>query len=229
VNTKEIEKRASNLQRELWARRSEFWPDRAAPSYFDVLDPELAAFHLGVNFALCETLGRFGSPEDQFEVAGSIDRYRNQISISRKFRPDIMRFTAAHEIGHWLLHPGAEQHRDRPINGLDASSKRKRGTTEREADYFATCFLMPERLVRRTFVRLFGKDLTFDEAAAFELSPSDFGAFLRPQQNTLSRELIMANAQRFNGLRFRSMAEQFGVSPTTMAIRLRELNLTPWP
>lgn len=228
MNNLQIEELASKLQRDLWDRRSEFWPDRE-PSYFEVLDPELAANHLGVNFALYETLGKFGSREAQFEVAGSLDRQRNQISVSRKFRPDIMRFTGAHEIGHWLLHPGAVMHRDRPIKGLESGLNQKRSAMEQEADYFATCFLMPEKLVKRTFMRLFGGNFIFDDTSAFYLSPDDPEAFLRPRQHSLSRELILATARTFNGLHFRSLAEQFSVSPTTMAIRLRELNLSPWP
>lgn len=228
MNPFQIEKLASKLQRELWDRRAEFFPDRD-PSYFEVLDPELAAFHLGINFAVCDTLGKFGSSADRFEVAGSVDRQSNRISVSRKFRPDIMRFTAAHEIGHWLLHKGAVMHRDRPINGLETGLNKKRPLLEQEADSFAACFLMPRRLVERTFERLFGSNFVFDDASAFQLSPSDPEAFLRPRHNSLSRELILATARSFNGLHFKSLAEQFSVSPMTMAIRLRELNLTPWP
>lgn len=228
MNKLQIENLARQLQMEIWDRRSEYWPDRQ-PSYFEVLDPELAADHLGVGFALHETLGRFGSSDAQFEVAGSIDRQQNLISVSRKFRPETMRFTAAHEIGHWLLHPGAVMHRDRPIKGLEAGLDRKRPAVEQEADYFATCFLMPGKLVERTFARLFGGNFTFDDASAFQLSPEDPEAFLRPRHRSLSRELILATARTFNGLHFKSLAEQFSVSPTTMAIRLRELKLTPWP
>lgn len=228
MNKFKIEELASKLHKELWARRSEFWPDRE-PSYFEVLDPELAAFHLGVSYALCDTLGKFGSSENRFEVAGSIDRQNNRISVSRKFRPDIVRFTAAHEIGHWLIHEGAVMHRDRPIHGLETDFNRKRSLIEQEADRFAACFLMPRKLVKRTFERLFGSDFLFDDASAFQLSPGDPEAFLRPRENSLSRELILATARSFNGLHFKSLAEQFSVSPTTMAIRLRELNLSPWP
>lgn len=228
MNKFQIQETARQLQVELWEQRADIWPARE-PSPFEILDPELAAAHLGIGYALNESLGKFGSRGMQFEVAGSLDRQRRIISISRRFPSGTMRFTAAHEIGHWLLHPGEMMHRDKPVKGLETGLQYNRPEQEKEADYFATCFLMPEKLVRRTFERLFGRNLAFDEAAAFELSPTDFGAFLRPHQNSLSRELILANAQRFNGVRFRSMAEQFGVSPTTMAIRLRELNLTPWP
>lgn len=223
-----IEGLARQLHMELWERRADFWPERD-PSPFEILDPELVAEHLGIGYALSESLGRFGARGMQFEVAGSVDRHRRVISVSRKFPFETMRFTGAHEIGHWLLHPGEVMHRDRPIKGMEGVLEHSRPLDEKEADYFAGCFLMPEKLVRRTFHRLFGKDLSFDEETAFELSPNDFSAFLRPRDNSLSRELIIATAQRFNGLRFRSLAEQFSVSPRSMAIRLRELDLVPWP
>lgn len=228
MNQTQIEDLARQLQIEIWERRSEYWPDRQ-PSYFEVLDPELAADHLGIGFALRETLGKFGSGNAKYEVAGSIDRSRNLISVSRKFRTDTMRFTAAHEIGHWLLHPWAVMHRDRPIKGMETGLEQERPLIEKEADYFATCFLMPGKLVERTFSRLFGRGFVFDDAAAFQLSPGDPEAFLRPRHRSLSRELILATARKFEGLHFKSLAEHFSVSPTTMAIRLKELKLTPWP
>lgn len=228
MERQQIEALARELQVDLWDRRSEFWPNRQV-SPFEVLDPELAANHLGIGYALFESLGKFGNRGLQFEVAGSLDRQRGVISISRKFPTEVMRFTAAHELGHWLLHPGEVMHRDRPIKGLEDGISYSRPKREKEADYFAACFLMPEKLVRHTFERLFGKDFCFDDASACQLASGDFNGFLNPREGSLSRELIMATAQRFNGVRFRSMSEQFGVSPTTMAIRLRELNLSPWP
>jgi len=222
-----IEGLARQLQIAIWDDRKGIWPDRD-PSYFEVLDPELAANHLGIAYAIHESLGKFGAGDDQFEVAGCIDRQRNIIAVSRKFPLEILRFTAAHEIGHWLLHPDEIMHRDRPIKGLDVGTQPRR-EPEKEADFFAACFLMPGKLVTRSFERLFGRNFVIDENAAFQLSPSDLNAFLRPRQHSLSRELILATARTFNGLHFNSLADQFSVSPTTMAIRLRELGLTRWP
>lgn len=228
MNRSAISDIASQLQKELWGHRSEFWPDRE-PSYFEILDPELAANYLGVGYVLCESLGRFGTRGSQFEVAGSIDRQRRVISVSRRFSAEVMRFTAAHEIGHWLLHPGEVMHRDRPIKGLEDGLSHARPEQEKDADYFAACFLMPGKLVSRTYERLFGKGFCFDDAAACQLAAGDFNGFLAPREGSLSRELIMATARAYNGIHFKSLAEQFMVSPTTMAIRLRELKLTPWP
>ncbi len=53
------------------------------------------------------------------------------------------RFTIAHEIGHFVLHPG----RVRPERGGATTEAMRR--EEREADAFAADLLMPEHLVRQ--------------------------------------------------------------------------------
>jgi hypothetical protein len=53
------------------------------------------------------------------------------------------RFSIAHEIGHFMLHPGHARHeRGGPVNEAVRAQ-------EREADAFAAELLMPEHLVRR--------------------------------------------------------------------------------
>lgn len=49
-------------------------------------------------------------------------------------------FTIAHELGHWTLHKNLVGKRSKQI--------------EREADWFATCLLMPEKWVRKAFAKL---------------------------------------------------------------------------
>lgn len=219
-----IENLARELLVQIWDKRKEFWPDRE-PSLFEIPDPELAAFLLGINFEYREELGRFGFRGTHFEVAGQLDRNVGKISISRKFSPEVMRFTGAHEIGHWMMHPGERLHRDRPIKGLEYQAS-ARSLYESEADYFAACFLMPSKLVVRAFELSFlTKKFVFDDASAFQLSPSDQGGLLWPREGSLDRELALATAESYGGLRFNSLAKRFQVSAKTMAIRIKELNL----
>lgn len=56
------------------------------------------------------------------------------------------RFTIAHEIGHFVLHP----QRERPERGGAATQGMRR--EEREADLFAAELLMPDHLVREAVV-----------------------------------------------------------------------------
>ncbi len=225
MNKSAIEDTARDLQIYTWNRRAELWPDRE-PGLFEIPNPEIAAHILGIGFEYRESLGRFGYRGAHFEVAGQLNRAARKISISRKFPSDVMRFTGAHEIGHWIMHPGEHMHRDRPIRGLEANTTKKRPAVEQEADHFAACYLMPGKLVTRTFERLFGtRNFTFTEAIAFHLSPSDMDSLLRPHENSLARELALATARSFNGIHFKPLTEQFGVSATTMAIRIKELDL----
>lgn len=70
-------------------------------------------------------------------------------------------FTCAHEIGHWVLHR-------KFIRRADASGREKETVicrtqnaklpVEWQADYFASCLLMPKEHVRDTFFRTFGSD-----------------------------------------------------------------------
>ncbi len=53
------------------------------------------------------------------------------------------RFTIAHEIGHFLLHPG------RAVTERGGATNRATASLEREANQFAAELLMPERLVRQ--------------------------------------------------------------------------------
>lgn len=227
MNKLQIEQSARELQTELWVHRRALWPNQERRP-LQVLDPEAAAHVLGVEFGYFESLGRFGG----FEAAGALDRQRRMISVSTRFRDDVVRFTAAHEIGHWRLHPNdIIMHRDRPVEGLSIELNR-RPLKEREADYFAACFLMPDRLVREAFFEVFlvQSGFSFDEASAFELCPDDPERLLRPRLGSLDRELALASARSYRHIPFYPLAKRFGVSPTTMAIRLKELNLLrPWP
>lgn len=66
------------------------------------------------------------------------------------------RFTIAHELGHFLLHPGREIVLDRPVrvNLRDRTSSMATDREEIEANAFAASLLMPAELVRSELQRL---------------------------------------------------------------------------
>ena len=224
MNFSQIETKAHDVHREIWAKRAEFWPE-GLPHPIHMLDPAVAARALHVNFEYHEELGRFGAGNDRFEIAGLINRQTCNILVSRKFPLETMRFTGAHEVGHWLLHPGEVMHRDRPIKGI-ISDRLPRSVAEREADYFAACFLIPRKLAIEAFEARFTKaPLALDDASAFWLSQNDADSLLQADVESLDFALAVASARSYAGRHFDCLAKQFDVSPTTMAIRLRELNL----
>lgn len=224
----EINRCARQLLRDMWQNRGQLVT--GTPSPFQMLNPERTAAFLGLQFDVVPTLGRFGSGDDKFEVAGIIDRFAGRIAVSAAFDSNVQRYTAAHELGHYCLHPNsAVSHRDRPVKGwLSAGAGRPQ--IEAEADYFAACYLMPDRLVEAAFERSFGVSIqhfTFNESEAWRMCPDDSESLLRPRPGARARGLALA---RFKAGARQSLAEVFLVSPQAMAIRLEELGLqAEWP
>ncbi len=161
-----IEQSARKLQRELWQRRAELWPDGVPSDPAKLLDPEVAFRLIGFHYELAETLGQFSNENGTFEVAGIIDRPSRRVQNSRQLPLETRAFTAAHELGHALLHEGIRMHRDRPLDGSQQERSR-RDRVEFEADKFASFFLMPEKLLRARFHQLFlCGSLVIDDATA---------------------------------------------------------------
>jgi Zn-dependent peptidase ImmA (M78 family) len=213
------------MQIQLWKQRESILPNERNLTPEDILDPMIALRWLGYDCDYDESLGRFKAKGKSIEVAGTMDRTNKRVRISREFPVNIRNFTSAHELGHLVLgHEGIGLHRDKPLDrsGKDAS----RPGQEIEADKFATYFLMPEKLVKKWFKRLFRTEcFALTEATMFALWGSD-SMKLEARCNTrraLSR--ILASAERYNGVRFVSLANQFRVSNEAMAIRLEELDL----
>jgi hypothetical protein len=163
-------------------------------------------------------------------IGGLLHRQSNSIVVATRFGWEKARFTAAHELGHWLRHPNIRQlHRDFPIDGSD---QRPRDPIEREADYFAAVYLMPAHFVRKIFRLMFGTgtSLVFNDTVAYSLCPSNSQALVEADEDSLVRERALASAKSFFGKRYEySLAGMFKVSEGAMAIRIKELGLVEWP
>jgi hypothetical protein len=220
----EIETAARKAIREILLHQDRIWP-AGVPSPLEMLDPEAGALALGVRYERHDSLGRFGYRGAQFEVAGLLDRQAGKIAVSNRFPEATIRFTGAHELGHLMLHPGELHHRDRPVKGLPEGVGRPK--EEMEADYFAACFLVPRKLLKQAYEVRFrtSKAFEFTEANSFHLAPDDYDSLLSPAPGSLDRSIAIATAQSFAGYRFDSLATLFRVSPTSMAIRLKEVGL----
>ncbi len=221
----QIQTKVKDLHKELWQAKELLWPDQSVQP-IQMLEPWAVAQILGIQYDELPGLGntRFTN----FKVAGLLDRQANRIAVSTEFSPTTVRFTAAHEIGHWELHTGQVMHRDRPIAGLTLEA---RPPLEREADYYAACLLMPPQLLAHYFTQLFQTKipLSIDDTVAFHLSPHDHQSLTFADQDSLARELAVANCRSFGGIHFNSLAQIFRVSDLAMALRLKELELIRWP
>ncbi len=218
----EIERRVRDLHKTIWQNRNKIWSNVIPPNPIDMLDPVIALKFIGYDCYLDETLGQFYSDGKLIEVAGTIDNLSAKVRISRQFSKNIRSFTAAHELGHALLHKTTGLHRDRPIDGTTMS----RDSVELEADKFATFFLMPRKLVKNTFKKYFLTNKFFlNEATDFALGLGDFVALNGKCKTLRQLSKMLASAEHYNGLQFISLANQFRVSTEAMAIRLEELEL----
>lgn len=185
-----IETIARDIQAQLWRARESLFPDGMSMDAFAVLDPLVALRSIGFQSELIESLGQHSWEGKLFDVAGVIDRSERTVQISRRFPLPVRRFTAAHELGHALLHDGEGLHRDRALDGGgDLGVRRDR--TEREADTFATYFLMPEKMIRAAFERAFkAPELVLNEETAFALNVDPIAA-----KNVTSHHVLSSNSR----------------------------------
>lgn len=220
INKELISSQARYLQLRIWNDRNRLWTVGSVPQNpVEMLEPGLGFRLLDFKIST-EELGEMVDQGNRIRAAGEIDWENRRVTVSPHVSPVERLFTASHELGHAVLHPGLKLHRDRAISGPSS----RRDPYEVEADYFAACFLMPERLLRRHFEYCFKAD-RFElndrtVRALLNKRAPDAVSFLGVRRN---RALAIANATSYDGRNFSSLAKFFSVSPTTMAIRLEEL------
>jgi len=210
------------FQFEIWQRAGR--THTTIPHLLQLFRPDHAALVHGYEYEVTSgAIGVHGTGTERFQIAGLIDTRRGIIKVAGCFPYEVQRFTGAHELGHLALHPGLPLHRDRPLSGDNMSTDRR----EREANYFAACFLAPEKLVRQAFWSRFGaKSLVLDDAVAFALLGNRMQELMRSATGSLEFARTLASAEKFGvGNHFKSLANQFGMSASAMAIRISELGL----
>lgn len=106
------------------------------PPYPQLFSPDAAIEKYGYSFEIRESMPGAHHGQ-QFQTAGMIDTEQGIVMVSRDLKYEAQRFTAAHELGHLVLHEklrGMRLHRDRPVTGEGMG---RREPLEEEADYFA--------------------------------------------------------------------------------------------
>jgi Zn-dependent peptidase ImmA (M78 family) len=117
--------------------------------------------HLNVKIGFVD----FGNKLGMRGVLGATYVQERMICVNEKLLDDRsegrLSFTWAHEAGHWTLH----RHLIKPIAGqrsvdktIFCRSKNAALPIEWQADYFASCILMPEENVRNAFNETFGSN-----------------------------------------------------------------------
>ena len=223
-----IENQVRFLQLELWNDRRTLWGASVPVEPLGVLQPGVAFKLKGYTIESAHSLEQTTLTGERIQVAGLIDRSRKAVQVSTRFSREEQHFTAAHELGHIVLvHLGDEIHRDRPFG---ERARFPRSPQEREADWFATCFLMPAKQLKAIFEQTFlTRKFVLDDDTAFALCTKPLDVVLHRCRTVRDLSLMIASAITYGGRPIAPLYRIFGVSRTAMAIRLEQLGLVTDP
>ena len=212
-----IEIEVRRLHRKIWDRRHEFCRLGCPP--VELIHPKNAAKVLGYVYEEAPEICDW-PPSRRLLIAGMVDPQGKRVVVSERFAPAVMRFTAAHEIGHIVLHAPRQMLRERATEGPSPA----RNSEECDADRFASLYLMPERLVCKAIGETFGANLPIvvDDNIAFWLDPSGHHELATAPTATQARALATCR-RNFGGRYITPLHEQFQVSASAMAIRVKEI------
>lgn len=181
-----------------------------------------------------EWVPSISSEHTGLEISACLDIPRHLITIANGPGHTLgeQHITLAHEIYHYIRHRGLSQtvYRERMMKGNEIDDW-TRPLREREADWFAVDFTMPEGLVTGAFHDRYGVPIPLDlvdeqlvywleSGTKRRLSISD----IQSRGINYLRYLSAVNTW-FAGKHFDSLVDHFRVTPTAMGIRLRELHL----
>lgn len=228
LNYENIEIISRKLQSLVWKHYVSTNKDSNLKSPLEIFDPEEILNLVGYKVFMQESLGEHVDVNGVFETAGLLDTSKKFVAVSKKFGPEVRRFTLAHELGHILLNHSSDDlqqlHRDRPISKWANSSRLNK--MEKQANKFAANLLMPKKIVLAVFEQYFGTSkFMITEASSFAMNRENTSVFKAECKDSFGLALILAKCEYYDGKAFYSMANYFKVSEITMAYRLDELNL----
>jgi hypothetical protein len=195
----------------------EFYPVR-----LDVLVEEV----LGWRIERVSSVGHHGDEMTLDPIHGTSDFADRLITIAVDTqRPARQNFTLAHEIGHIVLHSDLDLVRARRVHSVRSvkgvPQDKALWRLEREANLFATELLMPPKAVRVQFESTFGCS-SLDVQAAIRKTQAPSSDWRDTELLVKASEAVAAHREFGTES---SMHEFFGVSRTSMGVRLRELGL----
>jgi Zn-dependent peptidase ImmA (M78 family) len=212
------------IHKSIWQNRNQISELHKNIDPIKLLNPEITLAALGYTIRKHPTLGAFSLAGRNFEVAGQIDQKSRTVDISQQFSNETQYFTAAHELAHAFLHEQSFMHRDRPLNGATRSDIKD--AKEWQADRFATHYLMPEKLIKNYFFRIFHTHkFVINQLTANALNIANEENLKNQVRDLRSLSRMLASTTFYNSKPIRSLSEIFNVSCEAMAIRLEELEL----
>lgn len=208
----EIEGFTSKLQNLVWINRKYLWR-KEINSPLDILKPNIV-FKKVLGYQYCDLYQIENNQGTNSWIAGVIDQPNKVIYVSKStnFSKEEQNFTAAHELGHAILHKQPVIHRDKPSDGSIIT----KSPVESQADKLATYFLMPRKQVIKVFNEWFGttKFIVNEDNCYrhFNIGPSE----LREHTKTLrGLSLKLSSHEKQHNGRYGSIADLFKVSRGT--------------
>lgn len=218
-----FEEHAHDVRLSIWNRRHELFNGNVPTNPLDLLEPAVALHLEGFEVRTDPALGEMWEAGGRVRVAGIVDQRGRIVRVSPGLSDQERRFTTAHELAHVRLHPEMSGlHRDRPISGPCS----RKDSRERDADSFASSFVMPAKLLIRRFRECFAMEVfRLNEDAVFGLRMGTVDQAQRHMRCPRDVSFVLARASSFMGVAFEPLSRFFRVSPTAMAIRLEEVGL----
>lgn len=198
--------------------------------------------HLKIGIEFDDTHRLFGVPRSGIgfdpDILGAIFFHQKRIVIDESLDPDAnpakegrYRYTAAHEVGHWRLHRGLFGKDPAQTSLLEPNaapsvvcrSSQAKERIEFQADLYASCVLMPRKLVFAAW------DEAFPDRKQRVLQPATpidhpFVEIARFECRIPGAEFTETDDQALDSFA-KPFAEKFLVSPIAMRIRLERLGL----
>lgn len=224
-----VENCVRELQNLIWINRKVIWKKSIPSEKLDILDPEIVLRKiLGYDFFNSSEYGISDENENIVEVAGIIDQQSKIVAVSNKYSDTVQRFTAAHELGHAILHDQEILHRD--LIPIHSDGQREiKSKNEVQADKFSTYFLMPKNLVIEEFQNIYSTTLfEINNETAFMLGGKTVREIKNESKNLISFSRKLASLDYFDNKFFEPLTKKFRVSTQAMAIRLIELGLVKY-
>jgi hypothetical protein len=228
-----IRSRARNLLVSCWRRRFELWRGKVEKlDDFLLFAPnKIATDILGLTVVEVREIpsaGVFSGKPSQVVVVGEMNRQEKRIVYAPKYGFVQGRFTLAHEIAHYVLHPGMVLHRELPLT--HEKNRSLLSSEEREANLFGAELLMPGRSVQEQFLNRFagivdGREK--NESVFYWMSQQEPNLnkdeFFAPDPKYRAKHI--AKTRYCYGRPVISLCDFYRVSVSAMAIQLLDLGL----
>jgi Zn-dependent peptidase ImmA (M78 family) len=230
------------IEKDAQALLADYARERRVPIEAPIPIDDIIEKHLKIGIEFDDTHRLFGVPRSGIgfdpDILGAIFFDQKRIVIDESLDPDAnpakegrYRYTTAHEVGHWRLHRGLFGKDPAQTSLLEPNAapsvvcrtSQAKERIEFQADLYASCVLMPRKLVFSAW------DEAFPDRKRRVLQPATpidhpFVEIARFECRIPGAEFTETDDQALDGFA-KPFAEKFLVSPIAMRIRLERLGL----